>query len=902
MSIHEPTAGLKVPVAKPAGAWHALHPHEVLAAVESGPQGLSHEEAARRLAADGPNVLGKAKRAGALTIFWRQLLNPLFYVLIGSGVLAIVMGRVVDGMVVLGVVALNAVIGFVQEFRAGRAIEALSALVPEQVIVVRGGDAVQIPSAEIVRGDVVLLQPGDRVAADMRLLDARNLHASEASLTGESVPASKSIEPMAPESPVGDRSSMVHGGTLVTAGTGSAVVVLTGDRTELGRISELLNETEEPVTPLNRALARVGRAVTVAVIVVAAAIFGVGMLRGYPVVDAVLVAVSLAVAAIPEGLPTIVTIALAIGVRRMAHRQAIVRSLPAVETLGSTTVICTDKTGTLTRNEMTVQSLWTPAGSYTLGGVGYQPRGELMRGGEALAEVPGELEPVALAALLCNDAEVREKGGEWRLTGDPTEGALVTCAWKLGYEPAATRARYPRLDVIPFDSDRPIMATLHRAPDGGRVVYVKGAPEAILPRCAEAAAAEVEHRASEGARMLALAELRADPGLDSLDGTDLERGLTLIGLTALMDPPREEAVAAVAACQRAGIAVKMITGDHAATARAIGKQVGLCADGDVLTGAQIAELPPEELSAAAMRVNVFARVAPEHKLRLVRALQDAGQVTAMTGDGVNDAPALRQSDIGVSMGIAGTAAAREASDIVLGDDNFATVVAAVEEGRRVFDNLRKAMAFLIPTNGGQVLLVLIPVLFFPVVGGEPLLPFEPVQILWVNLIVAVGLALPLALEEGEPDAMHRPPRQRSEPLLGSAILVRSGLAAAVLALGGIGSFLLESGGIPSPDAGLALRQAQTAAVTTAILIQCLYLLECRSLTRSLFAIRPWSNPWIYAGIGGVVLAQIAFVGLGFMNRLFGSAPLPLEVWGRCLAISLAVIPVVEAHKAWTRRG
>jgi Ca2+-transporting ATPase len=832
---------------------------------------------------------------GALELFWRQLRNPLFYALIASGALAMVMGRTVDGVVVLGVVALNALIGFVQEFRAGRAIEALSSLVPEMVTVMRDGEAALVPSAEVVRGDVVLLQPGDRVAADMRLLDARSLRASEASLTGESLPVEKSVEPVPPESAVGDRTSMVHGGTLVTAGTGNAVVVATGMRTELGRISELLTEAAEPETPLNRALARVGRAITLAVAVVAAAIFAVAMLRGYPAVDAVLVAVSLAVAAIPEGLPTIVTIALAIGVRRMARRRAIVRSLPAVETLGSTTVICTDKTGTLTRNEMTVQALWTPRGSYRVGGVGYAPRGELTRDGERVEPLPEELAPLAMAAVLCSDAELHEREGEWELVGDPTEGALVACAWKLGFEPAATRARFPRLDVIPFDSDRPVMATLHRTPEGGRVAYVKGAPEAVLPRCAEAAAAEVEARAAEGARMLALAELRVEPGRDTLDPADLDAGLALLGLAALVDPPREEAVAAVAACRRAGIAVKMITGDHAATARAIGEQVGL-SGGEVLTGAQLAAMDPAALGEAAGRVAVFARVAPEHKLRLVRALQEAGEVTAMTGDGVNDAPALRQADIGVSMGVAGTAAAREASDVVLADDNFATIVAAVEEGRRVFDNLRKALAFLVPTNGGQVLLVLLPVLFFPVVDGQPLLPVEPVQILWVNLVVAVGLALPLALEEGEPDAMHRPPRRRDEPLLGRGVLLRSVLVATVVGVSGIASFLLEQG------AGAGLRQAQTAAVTTAILTQCLYLLECRSLTRSVFAVRPWSNPWIYAGIGGVLLAQAAFVHLPLLNGLFGSAPLSAGAWLRALLVALVVIPVAEAHKAWARRG
>lgn len=882
-------------------AWHAITADEALAAVRGAPSGLDADEAARRLETDGPNVLQRNRGESALRVLARQFLNPLFAVLLGSAALAILLGKTVDGFVVLAVVVLNALIGFVQELRAGRAIEALSALVPERATVLRGGAATQIPAADIVRGDVVLVQPGDRVPADMRLLDARSLRAGEASLTGESVPTDKGIAPVPPESALGDRASMLFGGTLVTAGTGSAVVVATGDRTELGRISELLNEAEEPQTPLNRALARVGRIVTGAVIVLSVLIAGVGMLRGYPLGDAVLVAVSLAVAAIPEGLPTIVTIALAVGVRRMARRRALVRSLPAVETLGSTTVICTDKTGTLTRNEMTVESLWTPRGSYALEGVGYAPEGGLLRDGERIEEVPEELHPVALAGVLCNDAEIHEEAGEWRLTGDPTEGALVACAWKLGYDPVETRARYPRLDVVPFDSARPLMATLHETPDGGRVVWIKGAPEAILPRCAHDAGAEVESRAAQGARMLALAQLSLDEPVDALEGVDLERGLTLVGLASLMDPPREEAVAAVKACQGAGITVKMITGDHAATARAIGEKVGICTNGRVLTGNDLASMEGEALARAAEEVNVFARVAPEHKLRLVRALQHAAQVTAMTGDGVNDAPALRQADIGVSMGIAGTAAAREASDIVLADDNFATVVAAVEEGRRVFDNLRKALAFLVPTNGGQVLLVLFPVLFFPVVGGQPLLPVEPVQILWVNLVVAVGLALPLAMETGEPDAMRRPPRRADEPLLDRALMARSLLAAAMVAAVALFVFSMEHGGGGGRDAETALREAQTAAVTAAILVQCFYLLECRSLTRSLFAVPAWSNPYVYAGIGGVLLAQLAFVYAPPLNRLFASEPLPADLWLRAVAAALVVIPVAEAHKWWMRR-
>jgi magnesium-transporting ATPase (P-type) len=609
------------------------------------------------------------------------------------------------------------------------------------------------------------------------------------------------------------------------------------------------------------------------------------------------------VAAIPEGLPTIVTIALAIGVRRMAARQAIVRSLPAVETLGSTTVICTDKTGTLTRNEMTVEEIWTRGVNYRLSGAGYGPTGELSRDGERLDATPVDVSQVAVAGVLCNDSSLRQEGDGWQLSGDPTEGALLTAAKKVGLDPDATRAQYPRLDVIPFDSTIQLMATLHRLPDGAHRAYVKGAPEAVLPRCARDAFSEVERQASEGTRVLALAYREIDQGRDRLQDSDIERGLSLLGLVGMVDPPRATAVEAVAACHTAGISVKMITGDHAETARAIGREVGICANGVVLTGSELGALDEAGLADAVARVNVFARVAPEHKLRLVSALQARREVTAMTGDGVNDAPALRQADIGVSMGVSGTAAAQEASDIVLADDNFATIVAAVEEGRRVFDNLRKGLAFLLATNVGQVLLVLIPVLTFPIVNGVPLLPLAPVHILWVNLVVAVGLALPLAVEAGEPDAMQRRPRARSEPLLGRDVLVQAWLVALLMAIGGIGLFLLQY--FPAVAAGeepeLARREAQTAAVTTVILLQCFYLLECRSLSRSIFALRPGSNPWIYAGIGAVVLLQLGFVYLPVFHALFGSAPLGLSAWLRSLLVAVAVVPVIEAYKAYGMR-
>jgi magnesium-transporting ATPase (P-type) len=897
------TSLTSLPVAAERSPWHARPSQETLAAVGSGPDGLVSGEAQARRESFGANVLRSRERTGAATLLWRQLRNPLMYALMASGALALLVGKITDGSVVLGVVVLNTLIGFVQEYRARRAIEALSDQVPQTATVVRDGRPHAVPATELVPGDIALLQPGDRVAADMRLVEAHGLQAIEAALTGESAPAGKGVDPVDASAPLGDRASMLYGGTLIASGSARAVVVATGESTELGHISRLLAEAEAPETPLNRTLARVGRVITVAVVALSAVLFVVGLLRGYPFADAVLVAVTLAVAAIPEGLPTIVTIALALGVRRMAARQAIVRSLPAVETLGSTTVICTDKTGTLTRNEMTVEEIWARGMNYQLSGAGYEPTGELSRDGERLDQTPEEVRHIAVAGVLCNDSSLSQAGDEWQLSGDPTEGALLTTARKVGVDPDATRALHPRLDVIPFDSAIQLMATLHRMPNGAHRVYVKGAPEAVLPRCARDALSEVDRQASEGTRVLALAFRDIEQDRERLRESDVERALYLLGLVGMVDPPRASAVEAVAACQTAGITVKMITGDHAATARAIGRAVGLCADGTVLTGSELAALDDAGLVDAAARVNVFARVAPEHKLRLVKALQARSEVTAMTGDGVNDAPALRQADIGVAMGVSGTAAAREASDIVLADDNFATIVAAVEEGRRVFDNLRKGLAFLLATNVGQVLLVLIPVLTFPIVGGVPLLPLAPVHILWVNLVVAVGLALPLAVEAGESDAMQRRPRARSEPLLGRDVRVQSWLVAFLMAIGGIGLFLLEY--FPAmergAEPGLARREAQTAAVTTVILLQCFYLLECRSLTRSIFTLRPGSNPWIYVGIGGVVLLQLGFVFLPVFHTLFGSAPLSLSAWLRSMVAAAVVIPAVELYKAYAAR-
>jgi Ca2+-transporting ATPase len=903
-----------VPPTRVDAPWHAVPAGVALARLDTSEEGLSTEEAGRRRARHGPNVLPTTSGPSAFEILVRQIHDPLIYVLLASTGLAILTGKVFDGLVILGVIVLNAVIGFVQEYRAGKAIESLAALVRTDVMALRGGERTVLPSAELVPGDLVLLQSGDKVPADLRLLETRTLRLEEATLTGESVPVEKGTAAVAAEAGVGDRTGMAFSGTLVTHGTATGVVVATGSETELGRISRMLDETAEIETPLTRQLGIVGRWIAGAIVAVSLVLFGVGLARGYPLGDAVLAAVTLAVAAIPEGLPAVVTISLAIGVQRMAGRCAIVRRLPAVETLGSTTVICTDKTGTLTRNEMTVQALRTPEGRYRLTGVGYEPRGRLEDSeGARVDPLPPPVEELLRAGVLCSDAGLRQEEGAWRVEGDPTEGALVVAAEKLGVDTDALREARPRLDAIPFESANQFMATLHDHPGGGHCIYLKGAPEVILARCmapeegreawCRRVLGEVEEIAGEGMRVLAFARRPAPGERTEVREEEVEEGFDFLGLQAMIDPPRPEVLSAVQACRRAGIAVKMITGDHPETARAIGEQLELVGEGEeAVTGGALARMGADELRQAARDRSVFARVAPEHKLRLVQALQAEGHVAAMTGDGVNDAPALKQADIGVAMGITGTAVSREAADMVLTDDNFATIEAAVEEGRRVYDNLIKALAFVLPTNLGLALILTAAVAFFPVVDGQPLLPMLPVQILWINLVAAVALALPLALETMEPDLMRRPPRPPDAPVLSGFVIGRTVIVAVLMAAGAVGLFLVEHGSHARAGAepAWALAEAQTQAVTTVILFQIFYLLNCRSLKDSILTIGLWTNRWIYVGIGVVLLLQLAFIYLPWMQAVFGSAPLRPTSWLEALAVAFFILPAIGVEK-WVRK-
>jgi magnesium-transporting ATPase (P-type) len=896
--------------------WHALPLEDVLARLHATPQGLSTADAERRLREAGPNRIERHARRPWYRVLLHQIADPIVYVLLAAALLAVIIGKVADSFVVLAVVVLNTAIGFVHEMRASRAIEALSRMVPVHATVLRDGDQTLVPAHEVVAGDVLVLQAGDQVPADVRLVETNGLHVEEAALTGESVPVIKHEAPVDDDAVLGDRRSMAFGGTLVTAGTADGVVVATGAGSELGRISRLLNETVELQTPLTRRLASLARVITLAILVVAGLIFLVGMWREIPLLDSALAAITLAVASIPEGLPAVITIASAIGVQRMARRRAIIRHLPAVETLGSTTVICTDKTGTLTRNEMTVEALWTPVAEVEVTGIGYARDGELQVAGERLEPLPDEVRQLLVAGVLCNDAALECDDGHWHIVGDPTEGALVVAARKAALDETALREAFPRRDEIPFSAERQFMATLHDHVDR-QVIYLKGAPEVVARMCPmfadgkpmsqDAVHAEAHALASRGLRVLAIALAAPATGSVNLEGTAWRKDLVFLGLAGMSDPPRDEAIQAVRACQKAGIVVKMVTGDHAATAAAVGQRLGLLESAGpsagVVTGHQIAAASDAELIDLARTVNVFARVAPEHKLRLVKALQADGQVVAMTGDGVNDAPALKRAEIGVAMGISGTAVAKEAADIVLADDNFASISAAVEEGRRVYDNLAKSLAFILPTSLGQAMIILVAVLFFPISDGRLLMPIEPVQILWVNLVVAIALALPLAFEAQEPGLMQRPPRPPNEPLLSPFLVFRTFLVGALMTAGAVGLFLREYNadllaGVP---ADLARVESQTVAVTTIILFQMLYLLNCRSLTQTFWRIGLFSNRWVYVGMLATLGLQLAFVYLEPFNRLFRTQPLDAADWGMSGAVALAGFFVISLEKWFWRQ-
>lgn len=885
--------------------WHADPAQQVMDRLKVTEAGLDAEQAAERLRTHGPNRLTPPKRRGPLLRLLAQFHNLLIYILIAAAAVTAALGHWIDTAVILGVVVVNSVIGFVQEGRAEKALEAIRNMLTPRASVLRDGRTVQIPAEEVVPGDVVLLASGDKVPADLRLFRIKSLKVDEATLTGESVPVDKADAAVAKDTALGDRTCMAYAGTLVTYGQGAGVVVATGDETEIGRISQLLGSVTQLTTPLLRQMGVFARWLTGAIVVLAGTTFAFGLwARDYTATEMFMAAVGLAVAAIPEGLPAIMTVTLAIGVQRMAGRNAIIRRLPAVETLGSVSVICSDKTGTLTRNEMTVQSVVTAEAQYSVGGVGYGPHGAISLGeAEVEAEEHAELLQLARAGLLCNDAEVIQKEDDWQLHGDPTEGALVTLALKAGLDQRSEREAYPRTDVIPFESEHRFMATLHHDHEGHAFIVVKGAPERVLQMCAAERVGDEDRPlnaeqwrqnaqavAGRGQRLLAVARRPVPVEQRELRFSDVEQEFTLLGLFGIADPPREEAVEAVKRCQAAGIRVKMITGDHAATARAIGAQLGI-GDGErSLEGTELEGLSDEELRRLAGEVDVFARASPEHKLRLVQALQAEGHVVAMTGDGVNDAPALKRADVGVAMGQKGTEVAKEAAEMVLADDNFASIANAVREGRTVYDNLRKCITFLLPVNGGESMS-----LIAAIVAGA-MLPITPLHILWVNMVSSVALAMALAFEPTEPDVMERPPRRMDEPVLSKFLVWRIVLVSFLFLVGIFGMFEWALA------RGYELEEARTIAVNTLVCMEVFYLFSVRYLrTPSLTLEGLLGTRAVLIALAVVVVLQLMFTYAPFMHAFFDTRPMDLLAVAIIVAVGVALLLLLEMEKGLRRR-
>lgn len=889
--------------------WHHLIHDEVASLLNTDPgSGLSEKEAAERLAHYGPNRVAPPRGKPGWLRFLLQFHQPLVYILLAACGVTAFLHEWIDSAVIFGVVVVNAMIGYLQESKAERAIEALSRLVVTETTVRRAGRKERIPSVDLVPGDVVLLQAGDRVPADLRLFEVRNLQCDESALTGESLPVAKHARPLDREIALADRKNQAYAGTLVTAGVGEGYVWGTGDHTETGRIAWLISEAVEISTPLTRKIAEFSKLLLWVIIGLSALTFSVGVMRGEPAVDMFLAAVALAVGAIPEGLPAAVTIVLAIGVNRMARRRAIIRKLPAVETLGSTTVICSDKTGTLTENQMTVQEIRTGGAVYEVTGGGYAPEGEILRDEQALD--PGgqvALAECLLAGVLCNDSQVVDEDGKWAVQGDPTEAALIVAAGKGGHGQTEVQRRSPLVDMIPFESEHMFRATLHDLGEGRRVIYKVGAVERLLDRCdkvmkddgseepidREEVREGVEAMAARGLRVLALARGRAEEDQSELDHEHVRSGLTFLGLQGMIDPPRAEAMAAVASCRRAGIHVKMITGDHAVTAGVIARRIGLVDEGvevGAITGLELEKVAEADLPALAERTTVFARVAPEQKLRLVQALQSRGHVVAMTGDGVNDAPALKQADIGVAMGVAGTDVAKGAADMILTDDNFASIEAAVEEGRGVFDNLRKFIVWTLPTNLGEGGIILVAILL----GAT--LPILPVQVLWVNMTTALLLGLMLVFEPKEPGLMDRPPRSPKRPLLTFPLFMRTGLVSLIIIGGAFWIFHREY-----TAEGDTVSEARTAVVNTIVMVELAYLFGCRSLKHSVFRLGLLTNPLALAGAAAMLGLQMLFTYLPLMNTLFHTSPLDGAAWARIGGVALLAFVAVEFEK-WVRFG
>lgn len=887
--------------------WHALEADEVLTELRSTPEGLDGQEAERRHEEHGANALTGEEGVSPVRLLVRQVNNPLIYLLCGAAIVSVVAGHMVDAGVIVGVVVLNTVLGFFQEWRAEGALAALRDMAVPRARLLRGGHLESVDARKVVPGDVLVLETGDRVAADARVLSAEDLHVDESALTGESEPVAKGPRAVEADTPVADCCDMVWMSTNVTGGRGRAMVVATGMDTQMGRIAGEVQATRREKTPLQKRMHKLSILLGMVGIGLAGLVFMMGLLAGHGLVEMLLFSVATAVSAIPEGLPAVISVTLALGVRRMAERNAIVRSLPAVETLGSVTAICSDKTGTLTQNQMTVRHVWAGDVTYDVTGEGYRPEGVVLSDdGEPLGELPAGLARLLRIGALANNALLKEDDGTWKAEGSPSEAALLALARKAGFDMEELQQEAERIHEIPFSSARQYMATLHLEQERERrLLMVKGAPDRILNYCSHVQVGErrqqmddhwrsrieqaAEQFADEAMRVLAGAWREMAQDRDRVEPEDAEQGLTLVGLWAMLDPPRDESAQAVAEARRAGIRPIMITGDHAATAVAIARQVGIAEQAKALSAADVDSMGSDELAEAALRQGVFARVAPEQKLKIMQALKDNGQVVAMTGDGVNDAPALKGADIGIAMGQTGTEVAREAADMVLTDDNFATIVHAIEEGRAIFSNLQRVVFFLLSTNVGEVLVLLSAL----ALGMD--LPLSAAMILWVNLVTDGACTVPLGIEPQHGDVLERPPRNPHAPILDRLLLRRIAILTLVMAVGTLGLFYYQC-------AIGALEHARTVAFTTMAAFQWFQAFNARSRYHSVFKIGLARNRWVLVGLGTAILLQVAVVHTGLGQMLFGTTALSLFDWLLIALVSSSIWVVDEVLKAFNVHG
>jgi len=875
--------------------WYAIEAEEVLKELDvDAEQGLDSSEVKTRLEEYGRNELPKGKKRQ----WWMRLLlqfhNTLIYVLIAAAVITALLDHWIDTWVILAVIIINALIGFIQEGKAEQALESIREMLSLEAVVIRDGKKQTVEAEELVPGDIVMLKSGDKIPADLRLVKSKDLRVEESPLTGESTAVDKDIEPVEKGSIVGDQISMAFSGTVVTYGKATGVVVATGSDTELGKINQMISEVEKITTPLLQQIEKFGKWLSLIILLITGAFFAFGyFFRDYSLDELFLAAIGLVVASIPEGLPAIMTITLAIGVQRMAARNAIVRRLPSVETLGAVNVICSDKTGTLTRNEMTAKTIITAKKDYHAEGTGYAPEGKILHDEK---EVDLENDKVLLqllrAARVCNNSEIGKEDGKWKLTGTPTEGALLALSYKGGLQDFKPE----RIDNIPFESDHKYMATLNKI-DEEMYVFMSGAPERVMEFCTQQHTSDggedldqefwerkIEEVAAKGQRMLGLAFNKTDAGRTEIDKDSCEKQKIFLGVVGIIDPPRDEVIEAIKECTEAGVTVKMITGDHAITAKAIGKEIGIGDGEKVMTGKELEEMSDEKMREVVKEYDVYARTSPEHKLRLVTALQENGKLVAMTGDGVNDAPALKKANIGIAMGIKGTEVTKDASEMVLADDNFASIVNAIEEGRTVYDNIRKALLFILPTNGAEALVLMAAILLGMV------MPITPAQILWVNMVTAVTLALALSFEPMEEKVMERPPRKPDEPILGKLFVWRISFVSFLIGGLTLAMFKLMIGN------GLEENAARTIAVNTLVAGQLFYLFNCRKIKVPSLGKGFFNNKIAFIAAGALILLQMVFVYAPFMNTFFDTAPISGRYWIYPLAAGLAVFAIVELEK------